>query len=74
MALGITVFAVGFAFAGETFSETTASVNNSVSSPSTSEHGFGGITNTEGESIEFEFIPGNEINLDEHEFVLLQWV
>jgi len=77
LAIGITVISVGVAFVGESLVDekiqtTSVSQNDPVvsrGSVASQGVGFGGITNTDGESIEFEFIPGNEINLDEHEFV-----
>jgi len=76
LAIGITVVSVGIAFAGDTLVEekikTTQNISVSQNEPVVSRGsvaaqgvGFGGITNVDGESIEFEFIPGNEINLDE---------
>ena len=79
-AIGITVISVGIAFAGESLvEEKIQPTQNTITSqpePIVSRGsvaaqgvGFGAITNVDGESIEFEFVPGNEINLDEHEFV-----
>ena len=75
LAMGITVFAVGFAFTGETISESSSTIVKEtipqneipISRGSVLSQGIsvGGLSNTEGESIEFEFVPGNEINLDD---------
>jgi len=81
LAIGITVVGVGIAFAGESFTENNTSTQTVIPTrgsisqqgmdstisrgPVTSQGAVGGITNTDGESISFEFNPSNEINLDE---------
>lgn len=75
LAMGITVIAVGFAFAGETITESSTTIVKEtipqneipISRGSVLSQGIsvGGLSNPEGESIEFNFVPGNEINLDD---------
>ena len=73
--MGITVIAVGFAFTGETIMEPSTVIAKEtipqnempISRGSVLSQGInvGGLSNPDGESIEFEFVPGNEINLDD---------
>lgn len=73
--MGITVFAVGFAFTGEIVPESSPTIIKEtipqneipISRGSVLSQGVGvvGLSNPEGESIEFNFVPENEINLDD---------
>jgi len=75
LAIGITVLAVGLALTGESITEHNDIIVKesipqneiSISRGSVSSQGVytKGITNPKGESIKFEFIPSNKINLDD---------
>jgi len=76
-AIGITIVAVGFAFVGESIPESKSSMMDDtvsiqqneipISRGSVLSQGIGvsGLSNPEGESIEFDFVSGDEINLDD---------
>ena len=75
-AIGITVFAVGFAFTGESIPEPSPSIMDDTTIPQneipisrgsvlSQGIGVGGLSNPDGESIEFDFVSGDEINLDD---------